>query len=423
MLNRLFCSNHDIRLVACIFAWTWVMVQAVGGSEKKGDEMSYAEAKDFLSKHTKVIELNNGAGARVAVTPAWQGRVMTSTCTGLEGASFGFVNRKFIEAGKTDRHFNNYGAEERMWLCPEGGQFSLWFQPGAEQKMVNWFTPPALNEGVWNVVGQPTDRSVRMTAPLKFQNASATSFSLDVNREVRLLAPEDIRNLFGAWIEGVITQADVKTVAYETKNEVVNRGPDFSKETGLVSIWILGMMNSGPETVVIVPYKAGPVSELGPVVKSDYFGPILPDRLKITPEAVLFRADAGFRSKIGTSQRRARNVLGSIDFAAGVLTIVQFTMPDDPTKSNYLNNMWKLPQEEPFVGDVANAYNDGPNDLGEQLGAFYEIESVSPAPVLKTGESITHCHRTIHVQADEKTLASLAQEIFGVDLEQVKRAF
>ena len=114
-------------------------------------------------------------------------------------------------------------------------------------------------------------------------------------------------------------------VAYETANQITNRGPAFSKEKGLVSIWILGMMNAGPQTVIIVPYKPGPEAELGPVVKSDYFGPVPADRLKVTPEAVLFRADGNYRSKIGISQRRARNVLGSIDFEAGVLTLVQLS--------------------------------------------------------------------------------------------------
>jgi len=138
---------------------------------------------------------------------------------------------------------------------------------------------------------------------------------------------------------------------------------------------------------------------------------------------VLFRGDARYRSKIGVPQPRARNVLGSIDFQSGVLTLVEFTMPDDPAKACYLNNAWELPQANPYVGDVANAYNDGPNDLGKQMGAFYEIESLSPALVLKTGESLTHCHRTTHVQADAETLAKLAKEVLGVDLEAVQQAF
>jgi hypothetical protein len=394
------------------------------GADKKGSPMSYGEARDFLAKHTKLVELTNQAGARVAVAPEWQGRVMTSTCGGQEGLSFGFVNRDFIEAGKTDPQFNNYGAEDRMWLCPEAGQFSLWFKPGEKQVLKNWQTAPALNEGAWKVVAQPqpNDPTVRMSTQMKFQNTSATPFELDVNRDVRLLGGDDFGKLFGASAAAIIGQAGVKTVAYETMNQIINRGPAFSKEKGLVSIWILGMMNAGPKAVILVPYKSGPESELGPVVKSDYFGPLPADRLKITPEAVLFVADSKFRSKIGTSQRRARNVLGSIDFEAGVLTLVQFTMPDDPAKHDYLNNMWEVPQTNPFTGDVANAYNDGPNDLGKQLGAFYEIESISPAKELKTGESLIHRHRTIHVQADAATLRKLAKETLGIDLEAVKKA-
>ncbi len=397
-------------------------IQAAHGAEKKGSSMSYAEAREFLAKHTDLIELTNDAGARVAIAPQWQGRVMTSTCGGLEGPSFGFINRAYIEAGKTDAHFNNLGAEERLWLCPEGGPFSLWFKPGAKQELKNWFTPPALNEGAWQVVSQPDSPAIRMAVHMKFQNTAATAFELDVTRDVRLLGADDYGTLFGAAAVAAIGKPGVKTVGYETANQITNRGPAFVKKKGLVSIWILGMMNAGPQTIILVPYKPGPADQLGPEVKSDYFGAVPADRLKVTPEAVLFRADNNFRSKIGVSQRRARNVLGSIDFQAGVLTLVHFTMPDDPAQRDYMNNMWGVPQAKPYVGDVANAYNDGPNDLGQQMGSFYEIESVSPAPTLKKSESLVHRHRTVHIQADAETLHQLAKDILGVDLDAVRRA-
>jgi hypothetical protein len=411
-----FCSTFLGGLTIVAMA-----ISAAHGADKKGSSMSYAEAREFLAKHTDLIELTNDAGARVAIAPGWQGRVMTSTCGGLEGPSFGFVNRDYIEAGKTDAHFNNLGAEERLWLCPEGGPFSLWFKPGAKQVMQNWFTPPALNEGAWKVVSAPDAPRVRMAGHMKFENTSAATFDLDVTREVRLLGTDDFRSLFGDSAAAAIGKSGVKTVAYETANQITNRGPAFSKKKGLVSIWILGMMNAGPQTIILVPYRSGPEEQLGPVVKSDYFGAVPADRLKVTPEAVLFRADNNFRSKIGTSQQRARNVLGSIDFQAGVLTLVHFTMPDEPAKQDYMNNMWGVPQAKPYTGDVANAYNDGPNDLGRRMGAFYEIESVSPALTLKTGESLLHRHRTVHIQADMDTLRELAKEILGVDLDSVRK--
>ena len=383
--------------------------------------MSYGEDREFLAKHTKVVELTNDDGARVAVTPEWQGRVMTSTCDGPDGTSFGFLNRGYIKKGEESPHFNNLGAEERMWLCPEGGQYSLWFKHGVKQELANWFTPPAFNVGAWKITSATKD-SVEMQVPMKFENTAETQFSLDVSRKVHLLSAGDFESLFGAAAAKIAGQSGVKMVAYETVNKITNRGEDFSKEKGLTSIWILGMMNVGPQTIIMVPYKPGPESELGPVVESSYFGKVPADRLKVTPEAVLFRADGKFRSKIGTSQKRARNVLGSIDFEGGVLTLVNFTMPEDPTKTNYVNNLWKVPQEHPFNGDVANSYNDGPNDLGAPSSNFYEIESIAPALVLKTGESLSHSHRTIHIKADMDTLRQLAKETLGVDLDAVRKA-
>jgi hypothetical protein len=414
--------------VACCLGSILLVAAAVGAAqgeeEQKGKAMSYGEVRDFLSQHTKIVELKDDSGTGVVVTPDWQGRVMTSTCGGDGGPSFGFVNSDYIKEGKIDLHMNAYGAEERLWFCPEGGQYSLWFKPGDEQVMKKWFTPPAFNEGGWKVVTEPRagDQRVVMAVNMKFGNASAAKFDIDVTRQVNLLGADEFKKLFGATAADLVGKSGVKMVAYQTVNEFTNRGDDFSKEKGLISMWILGMMNAGPKAVIIAPYKTGSEAELGPVVKSDYFGSVPADRLKVTPEAVLFRADNKYRSKIGISQRRVRNVLGSIDFGSKVLTLVSFSMPEDPTSVDYLNNMWQLPQKEPYVGDVANAYNDGPNDLGKQMGAFYEIESVSPAKVLKTGESLSHTHRTIHIQADMDTLKALAKETLGVDLDKVQAA-
>ncbi|HKD37807.1 MAG TPA: DUF6786 family protein, partial [Pirellulales bacterium] len=217
------------------------------------------------------------------------------------------------------------------------------------------------------------------------------------------------------------TGGNLKSVGFGTDNSVTNHGPRMNKAGGLVSIWILSMMNSSPETVIIVPYRAGSEGELGPVVKADYFGPVPPERLKVTPEAILFRGDSNYRSKIGTSQRRVKPMAGSINFRDGVLTLVRFDVPFDPVDHLYVNNAWQLPQEHPFVGDVFNSYNDGPPG-GDRppLGAFYEIESLSPAAELATGQSLRHKHLTFHIQGDMASLAKLAKITLGVDLDKVK---
>lgn len=414
-------SSGFLRSVLAAGVAALISVTSLPASEK-GDPMSYGDALDFLKKYTKPIELKDERGARVAVVPEYQGRVMTSSCGGLEGASFGFINSDYIKKGELNKHFNNYGGEERLWLSPEGGPFSLWFKPGVEkQTLDDWFTPPAFNEGEWKVVHGENKNEVRMAAHMKLQNTASTNFDLDVIRYVHLLKEKELAEIFGKVSADKMTGKDVKLVAYETGNQLTNRGPAMTKDKGLVSMWILGMINSGPETVIVVPYKSGSEADLGPVVKSDYFGPIPADRLKVTPDAVLFRADANYRSKIGVPQKRAKNVLGSIDFKNNVLTLVSFNMPADPTKELYMNNAWELPQPHPYVGDVVNSYNDGPQGDKPGFGPFYEIESLSPAKELKTGESMTHLHRTIHVQADKAVLVQLAKDILGVDWDGVQK--
>jgi len=242
-----------------------------------------------------------------------------------------------------------------------------------------------------------------------------------VTRDVRLLTANDFRTHFGDKAVQLAAVPGTKMVAYETVNRIANQAAPLTKEKGLVSIWMLGMLNCGPETVVIVPFKPGDEAQRGPVVKSDYFGPVPAERLKIIPEAILFRADGKYRSKIGTSQQRARHVAGSIDYRGGVLTLVHFTMPDDPTRHDYMNNQWG-PQTQSYVGDVVNSYNDGPPAPGKKgLGPFYEIESLSPAKALATGESLVHHHRTVHIQSDPDTLKKLAKEVLGVDLDVVRQ--
>jgi hypothetical protein len=205
--------------VACCLGSILLVAAAVGAAqgeeEQKGKAMSYGEVRDFLSQHTKIVELKDDSGTGVVVTPDWQGRVMTSTCGGDGGPSFGFVNSDYIKEGKIDLHMNAYGAEERLWFCPEGGQYSLWFKPGDEQVMKNWFTPPAFNEGGWKVVTEPKagDQRVVMAVNMKFGNASAAKFDIDVTRQVNLLGADEFKKLFGATAADLVGKSGVKMVA------------------------------------------------------------------------------------------------------------------------------------------------------------------------------------------------------------------
>jgi hypothetical protein len=135
----------------------------------------------------------------------------------------------------------------------------------------------------------------------------------------------------------------------------------------------------------------------------------------------MLRADGKFRSKIGISPRRSKGVLGAYDAENQVLTIVQFDQPADA--ADYVNSLWKL-QDNPYGGDVANSYNDGPPAPGAKpLGPFFEMESSSPAGALAPGQSLSHVHRTIHLTGPETALDPVARAVLGVSLTAVKSAF
>src|SRR5262245_37113996 len=93
---------------------------------------TFGEDVAFLKQHTGVVVLSDaaGGGARVAVCPELQGRVMTSTTGGDGGPSFGWINRELVASKRRDPHFNPFGGEDRFWLGPEGGQFAVFFKKG-----------------------------------------------------------------------------------------------------------------------------------------------------------------------------------------------------------------------------------------------------------------------------------------------------
>jgi hypothetical protein len=374
---------------------------------------SFAEDVAFLKKHTGVVVLSRGT-ARVAVCPDLQGRVMTSSARGEGGQSFGWINRELLASGRRDPHFNAYGGEDRFWLGPEGGQFALFFKKGDPFDLAHWYTPPAIDTEPYPVASQ-TEVDVRFRKDMDLLNYSGTRFALRLDRTVRLVEVQDaLRDL------GVSGVAGVEAVAYESDNRIENTGREaWRKETGLLSVWILGMFNPSPATTVVVPY--GPDPQGTPAVNDAYFGKVPADRLVVREGVAFFRGDGKYRSKIGIPPARARSVLGSYDGAGRVLTLVEFTLPKGAR--DYVNSMWEI-QKAPYGGDVANSYNDGPPAPGAKpLGPFYELETSSPAAALAPGAALVHRHRTLHLVGDEAALDAVARKVLGTPLADIKAVF
>ena len=377
---------------------------------------SFGDDAAFLKSHTELIVLSDEKGlAKVAVAPAWQGRVMTSTAGDDAGLSFGWINRELIASGKLLPHMNAFGGEDRFWMGPEGGQFSIFFAKGVKFEFADWFTPAAFDTLPFKIVRQSKDKAV-FASQFSLTNYSGTRFAVAVNREVRLLDTK------AAWRKlGVKPSAGVILVAYESDNTITNAGKNaWKKDTGLLSIWILCMFTPSPSATIVVPIKSGPESELGVKVTSDYFGQVPPDRLVVKDDVIYFCADGKYRSKIGINPRRSKGVSGSYDADNKVLTIAQYDVPAGVT--DYVNSLWKL-QDNPYGGDAANCYNDGPPAPGEKpMGPFFELESSSPAAALAPGKSLSHIHRTIHLSGPESALDGVARATLGVSLADIKAA-
>ena len=385
-------------------------------SAKAPEGILFKDDLAFLKSHTKVVVLTGADGlAQVAVNPDLQGRVMTSTAAGPDGLSFGWINRELLASGVNNPHINAFGGEDRFWLGPEGGQFSIFFKKGDPFDLDHWWTPPAINEGAYDIASQEAGR-VHFRKAMRLVNYSGTEFELELNREIRVLGTEDVAVL------GVPVPAGVKLVAYASDNKITNTGTAaWTKETGLVSVWILGMFNPSPATTIVIPFKSGPEAALGPAVNDAYFGKVPADRLVVKDGVLFFSGDGKYRSKIGISPRRAKPFAGSYDAANKVLTIVHLTIPEGAT--DYVNSMWEI-QEKPYGGDVVNSYNDGPSAPGAKpLGPFYELESSSPAAALGPGQTLAHVHTTIHFQGPEKALDGIARTVLGVGLEEIEKAF
>jgi hypothetical protein len=380
---------------------------------QKSAPMSFEDVVSFVNQNGRLIVLSDdSSGASVAVWPAKQGRVLTSS-DDPKGHSYGWVNYDLIASGKLQQHFNAYGGEDRLWIGPEGGQFSVFFAAKAPFDLDHWYTPAPVDIEPFEVERQ-TKTSVSLSKEFTLTNYSGTRFNVRVDREVHLLTTEQI------WSDlHVAKMPGVKLVGFESENRLTNlAASSWSKSTGLLSLWVLGQFNASPSARIILPIRAGSTAELGIPVTSDYFGTVPADRIAVKPSVIIFKADAQYRSKLGLSPLRAKGTLGSYDPQNHLLTIVQYSQPTHETE--YVNSAWKI-QQDPFNGDVANCYNDGPPAPGKpQMGDFYEMESSSPAKVLASHASVEHVHRTIHLVGTEKQLDVIAHAALGVSLDQVQ---
>jgi hypothetical protein len=369
--------------------------------------------QEFLTKYkeTVVLTARDNPDSKAIIVPAYQGRVMTSTANGTNGNSYGWINYDLIQSGKYQPHINAFGGEERFWLSPEGGQFSVYFKKGSRFDFENWQTPPLIDTVAFKVK-ESDSSSVSFQMDALIENYSGTVFVIGINREIRMLDKRDIAEALD-----ITSLENCKVTAYESVNSITNKDAAWKAESGMLGIWLLGMFKPSDRTVIIAPFSGLPGEK--PRITTNYFGEIPIDRFTTKDSIAFLKADGKFRSKIGIAPRSAKNVAGSYDAEKGILTIIQFNLKPE---SKYLKSTWEI-HDDPYDGDAFNAYNDGKLADGTQMGPFYELESSSPALALREGENVTHRQRTFHFEGDKNALSAITKRVFGIDIDQIGEIF
>ena len=149
-----------------IFLFSLSLLLIISCSENKTSQIgrkcysrqgSFAYDKDFLAKHdSDIVELKND-------------KCVYSYLTRIPGESIYFrlqmEMKEKVSGGSTIRHLaqrrphmNAYGGENRFWLGPEGGKYSLYFKKGDSMVFDNWKTPAPIDTENWQVTKKMTGR-------------------------------------------------------------------------------------------------------------------------------------------------------------------------------------------------------------------------------------------------------------------------
>ena len=330
--------------------------------------MSYHDALNYLVQKTSVIELYDQLGGRVAVCPEWNGRVMTSTCGGLEGDSFGCIN---VQAIDTDS-YDDFGGEDQWTLSP----------------LIHSFAVESIK--AHHAVLQHT---------LRMADANGTSVECQLTREIFLLSRFQASEMFDDAVTEALKQIDVSVVGFYTENTV--RSP----ERVYIACRQRGMFNASPHTAVIVP--APPMSFLSEPfsVDIDYLGGAPHGRIRYLSKTLLIRADGQRQCQVTMPYSTAPPIIGAIERRSGTLTLWTFDLP-----------------KEYELNDVIRIYNPG-RLQGEELdwGTYYEMNCFSAARELEPEYPLTSSQCTLHINAANAVLDDLIRQIFGVTLEDVSR--
>ncbi|TYA84059.1 DUF6786 family protein [Seonamhaeicola marinus] len=345
---------------------------------------------NLVENQHEVIELvSNEGNSRILVSPYHQGRILTSTYNNLNGMSNGWINEIALKDST-----KSIGGEERLWIGPLGSQFSFYFQQLAPIHDDNWKVPATMEAEPYQVV-QTTPNYVKLSKKMHLTNFIGTTFNLEVNRKISNLSKETIQNNLN-----INVSSATKFVAFETEHQLKNLDTiAWTKDKGLAGLWSAGMY-PGDDSVIIIPLKNNGR-------KQDvltYLAALDSTRFVVKNNAVLFKGDGQYRSKIGVPPQYAPSIYGCYSKTNHRLTIIQYKKEQDTLYSNSYVSI----QDKPYKGEAIPIYNNGSD--------FYELESNAPLKELRPNATTSHWHRVYHFSSTPSELNAISTKLLGLSL-------
>lgn len=369
---------------------------------------SYLEDYKLIAAKCELIELTtNNGNARITISPQLQGKILIVSNEGENGGSFGWFNKSAFQ--RTDFDETKVGGVDRIWVGPLGSQFSFYYQQIKPLDEANWKVPRDLSKGRFSVLTS-TRKKVSMHRSISLTNFIGNEFHCDLSREISILNRDEVEKQLNTEFSD-----HLKFVAFKSEHVLKNIGVrNWTKSSGLVSLWSAGMFKGTGVSTVIIPV-GNSISKGKSIYR--YMGNMDDTRLKVSDSLVLFKVDGRYRSKIGVSNFVAKQIYGCYQPSRKTLTIVKYKKTSD---SLYFNTQVSI-QKTPYLGESIPIYNNGPMDYSlAKEPSFYELETVSSMKELEVGEAMNHSHSVFIFTGEFSSLNILSEKLLGVGLERIE---
>ena len=199
----------------------------------------FGQDLSFFSKYGVNAILLGEGDSLIAVSPQLQGRVLTSTYGGAESPSLGWMNKRLITDTNADRQVSDLGGEDRLWLGPQGGDFSIFFPNGSIMNQENWRIPEAISSEPWTLVGRNKNQA-KLEKVADIENITGTKFKVRLEREISVLTRQNVGEILGIEIPD-----SLEIVAFQSFNKITNLGSEkWNDKTGMLNLSVQSCFNA-----------------------------------------------------------------------------------------------------------------------------------------------------------------------------------